>query len=74
MDLVTRPQTKEPLPSRVTEAIFLGALRRGLLVDGVLLARAHQPAAGAHARREARDGVAILDEVFAEIARDGQYR
>ena len=23
---------------------------------------------------EARDGVAILDEVFAEVARDGRYR
>jgi 4-aminobutyrate aminotransferase-like enzyme len=73
MDLVADRRTKEPLPSRVTEAIFLGALRRGLLLMGYFSrVRINPPMV--LSEREARDGVAILDEVFAEIARDGDYR
>jgi len=73
MDLVTDRATKEPLPSKVTESIFLGALRRGLLLMGYFSrVRINPPLV--LTEREARDGVAILDEVFAEIAPDGRYR
>jgi 4-aminobutyrate aminotransferase-like enzyme len=73
MDLVTDRKSKQPLPSRVSEAIFLGALRRGLLLMGYFSrVRINPPLV--LTEREARDGVAILDEVFGEIARDGQYR
>jgi 4-aminobutyrate aminotransferase-like enzyme len=73
LDLVTDRHTKEPLPSRVTEAIFLGALRRGLLLMGYFARMRINPPL-VLTEREARDGVAILDEVFDEIARDGHYR
>jgi 4-aminobutyrate aminotransferase-like enzyme len=73
MDLVTDRQTKEPLPSQVTESIFLGALRRGLLLMGYFSrVRINPPLV--LSEQEARDGVAILDEVFAEIAPEGRYR
>jgi len=73
MDLVTDRETKTPLPSPVTEAIFLGALRRGLLLMGYFSrVRINPPLV--LTEQEARDGVAILDEVFAEVARDGCYR
>ena len=73
MDLVADRRTKTPLPSRVTEAIFLGALRRGLLLMGYFpRVRINPPLV--LTEREARDGVAILDEVFGEIARGGHLR
>jgi 4-aminobutyrate aminotransferase-like enzyme len=73
MDLVADRRTKSPLPAPVTEAIFLGALRRGLLLMGYFSrVRINPPLILTES--EARDGVAILDEVFAEIARDGRYR
>ena len=73
MDLVADRSTKEPLPSQVTEKIFLAALRRGLLLMAYFSrVRINPPLV--LTEREARDGVAILDEVFGEIARDGQYR
>jgi 4-aminobutyrate aminotransferase-like enzyme len=72
LDLVADRRTKEPLPSRTTEAIFRGALRRGLLLMGYFSrVRINPPLV--LTEREARDGVAILDEVFGEIARDGDY-
>jgi 4-aminobutyrate aminotransferase-like enzyme len=72
MDLVSDRRTKEPLPSRVTESIFLGALRRGLLLMGYFSrVRINPPLV--LTEREARDGVAILDEVFADVARDGVH-
>lgn len=73
MDLVTDRRTKEPLPSRITEAIFLGALRRGLLLMGYFSrVRINPPLV--LTETEARDGLAILDEVFAETARDARLR
>ena len=73
MDLVTDRTTKEPLPAKVTESIFLSALRRGLLLMGYFSrVRINPPLV--LTEREARDGVAILDEVFAEIAPEGRYR
>ncbi|HVO25957.1 MAG TPA: aspartate aminotransferase family protein [Candidatus Margulisiibacteriota bacterium] len=73
MDLVKDRSTKEPLSSAVSEQIFLGALRRGLLLMGYFpRVRINPPLILTES--EARDGVAILDEVFAEVARAGSYR
>jgi 4-aminobutyrate aminotransferase / (S)-3-amino-2-methylpropionate transaminase / 5-aminovalerate transaminase len=73
IDLVQDRVTKEPLPSNVTEQIFLGALRRGLLLMGYFpRIRINPPLI--LSETEARDGVAILDEVFAEVARTGNSR
>ncbi len=73
MDLVRDRRTKEPLPSQITESIFLGALRRGLLLMGYFSrVRINPPLV--LTEQEARDGVAILDEVFADVERDGRYR
>lgn len=73
MDLVTDRRTKTPLPSAVTESIFLAALRRGLLLMGYF-ARVRINPPLVLTETEARDGVAILDEVFAEVAREGRWR
>ncbi|MGH7788018.1 MAG: aspartate aminotransferase family protein [Candidatus Binatia bacterium] len=73
MDLVTDRASKTPLPPKVTERIFLAALRRGLLLMGYFSrVRINPPLV--LTETEARDGVAILDEVFAELAPDGRYR
>jgi len=73
MDLVKDRGTKEPLAREISEQIFLGALRRGLLLMGYFSrVRINPPLVLTES--EARDGIAILDEVFAEIARDGRYR
>ena len=73
MDLVADRASKRPLAPAVSEAIFLGALRRGLLLMGYFSrVRINPPLV--LTEREARDGVAILDEVFAEITRDGRHR
>jgi 4-aminobutyrate aminotransferase/(S)-3-amino-2-methylpropionate transaminase len=73
LDLVKDRSTKEPLSSAVSEQIFLGALRRGLLLMGYFSrVRINPPLILTES--EARDGVAILDEVFADVARAGSYR
>jgi 4-aminobutyrate aminotransferase/(S)-3-amino-2-methylpropionate transaminase len=73
LDLVKDRSTKEPLSSAVSEQIFLGALRRGLLLMGYFSrVRINPPLVLTES--EARDGVAILDEVFADVARAGSYR
>ncbi len=73
MDLVKSRSTKEPLARELSEEIFLGALRRGLLLMGYFSrVRINPPLTLTES--EARDGVAILDEVFAELARGGRYR
>ncbi len=73
LDLVKSRATKEPLAPAVSEQIFLGALRRGLLLMGYFSrVRINPPLILTEA--EARDGVAILDEVFAEVAQSGRYR
>jgi 4-aminobutyrate aminotransferase-like enzyme len=73
LDLVKDRRTKEPLPPAITEHIFLSALRRGLLLMGYFSRMRINPPL-ILTETEARDGVAILEEVFAEIARDGRYR
>lgn len=73
LDLVKDRATKEPLAPAVTEQIFLEALRRGLLLMGYFSRiRINPPLI--LTENEARDGVAILDEVFAGVARAGRYR
>ena len=73
LDLVKNRSTKTPLSAAVTEQIFLGALRRGLILMGYFSrVRINPPLI--LTETEARDGVAILDEVFAEVARTGAYR
>ncbi|GIW44781.1 MAG: acetylornithine aminotransferase [Candidatus Binatia bacterium] len=67
LDLVKDRQTKEPLPAAVMEQFFLAALRRGLLLMGYFSRiRINPPLV--LSEEEAREGVAILDEVCAEVA------
>ena len=73
LDLVKDRTTKEPLPAAITEQIFLGALQRGLLLMGYFSrVRINPPLV--LTETEARDGAAILDDVFADVARSGDYR
>ena len=61
------------IPAAVTETIFHGALQRGLLLMGYFSrVRINPPLILTEA--EADEGVAILDEVFGEVARSGAYR
>jgi len=73
MDLVVDRRSKEPLPPAVTEEIFRGALRRGLLLMGYF-ARVRINPPLLLSEDEARRGVAILDEVFAEVERHVPYQ
>jgi 4-aminobutyrate aminotransferase-like enzyme len=73
LDLVKDRRTKEPLGAEITEEIFRGALERGLLLMGYFSrVRINPPLV--LSEREAKDGVAILDEVFAGITRRHRYR
>jgi 4-aminobutyrate aminotransferase-like enzyme len=73
LDLVKDRISKEPLAKAVTEEIFRSAFRRGLLLMGYFpRVRINPPLI--LTELEARDGAAILDEVFAEVARTGRYR
>jgi 4-aminobutyrate aminotransferase-like enzyme len=73
MDLVVDRISKEPLPARVTEEIFRGALQRGLLLMGYF-ARVRINPPLLLSEDEARRGVAILDEVFAAVEPHVPYR
>jgi 4-aminobutyrate aminotransferase-like enzyme len=73
LDLVKDRRSKEPLDAEVTERIFLGALQRGLLLMGYFSRVRINPPLTLSAQ-QARDGVAILDEVFAEVTRSGRQR
>jgi len=73
MDLVKDRRTKEPLARETCERIFLGALRRGLLLMGYFSrVRINPPLV--LTETQARDGIAILDEVLAEVSADGSHR
>jgi len=73
LDLVKDRKTKEPLARPVTERIFLECLRRGLLLMGyVPRVRINPPLT--ITREEMDQGLGILDEVFADVARDRSYR
>lgn len=73
LDLVKDRKTREPLPSQATEFIFLEALRRGLLLMGYFSRMRINPPL-ILTETEARDGIAILDEVFSEVVRAGLHR
>lgn len=73
LDLVKDRKTKEPLAKPVNQRIFLECLRRGLLIMGYMpRVRINPPLT--ITREEMNAGLGILDEVFAEIARDRSYR
>jgi 4-aminobutyrate aminotransferase-like enzyme len=73
LDLVKDRKTKEPLARPVTERIFLECLRRGLLLMGYMpRVRINPPLT--ITREEMDQGLGILDEVFAEVARDRSYQ
>jgi 4-aminobutyrate aminotransferase-like enzyme len=73
LDLVKDRRTKEPIADALGEQIFSAALERGLLMMGYgSRIRINPPLV--LTERQARDGVAILDEVFGEISRGGRYR
>jgi 4-aminobutyrate aminotransferase-like enzyme len=73
IDLVKDRRTKEPIADAVGERIFNAALERGLLMMGYSSRiRINPPLILTES--QARDGITILDEVFAEISRSGCYR
>ncbi len=69
LDLVRDRDTKEPLGREVTERIFAEALQRGLLIMGYFPRVRINPPLTITAE-QADEGLAILDEVFATIARE----
>jgi 4-aminobutyrate aminotransferase/(S)-3-amino-2-methylpropionate transaminase len=73
MELVKDKKTKEKLPRRVTERIFLEAVRRGLLTMAYSPSFRIQPALTID-EATARNGIAILREVFDVVEREGLWR
>lgn len=73
IELVRDKKTKEPLPRRVTEEIFQRCVRRGLLAMVYAPSVRLQPALTIDLQT-ARNGLAILAEVFDEVARQGLWR
>jgi len=69
LDLVTDRATKTPLPRAITERIFLEALQRGLLLMGYFPRVRINPPLTISAE-QIDQGLAILDEVFALVARE----
>jgi 4-aminobutyrate aminotransferase-like enzyme len=66
IDLVRDLKTREPLSRRVTEQIFLEALRRGVITMTYFpRVRINPPLV--ISEEQAESGVAILDEVFAHV-------
>jgi 4-aminobutyrate aminotransferase-like enzyme len=66
IDLVRDLKTREPLSRRVTEQIFLEALRRGVITMTYFpRVRINPPLI--ISEEQAETGVAILDEVFAHV-------
>jgi 4-aminobutyrate aminotransferase-like enzyme len=73
MELVKDKKTKEKLPKRVTERIFTEAVRRGLLTMAYAASFRIQPALTID-EATARNGLAILREVFDVVEREGLWR
>ena len=73
MELVKDKKTKEPLPRRVTERIFTEAVRRGLLTMAYAASFRIQPALTID-EATAKNGVAILREVFDVVERERLWR
>ena len=73
MELVKDRRTKAPLGKDVTQALYKECLRRGLAsMTYSPTVRINPPLVLTES--EARDGVAILDEVFADVERDGRWK
>jgi 4-aminobutyrate aminotransferase-like enzyme len=68
IELVKDRVTKEPLPRRITERIFMECVRRGLLTMSYSASFRIQPALTIDAAT-ARNGIEILREVFDLVAR-----
>jgi 4-aminobutyrate aminotransferase-like enzyme len=73
VDLVADRKTKEPMPRKATERLFLECLRRGLLVMGYMPRMRLNPPLTI-TETEIDEGLGILDEVFAELQRDASWR
>jgi 4-aminobutyrate aminotransferase-like enzyme len=73
LELVRDKKTKEPLPRRITERIFGECVRRGLLTMAYAASFRIQPALTID-EATARNGLAILAEVFDAVAREGTWR
>jgi 4-aminobutyrate aminotransferase-like enzyme len=73
LELVRDKKTKEPLPRKVTERIFTECVRRGLLTMSYSPSFRIQPALTID-EATARNGIAILREVFDLVAREGLWR
>jgi len=73
VELVRDKKTKEPLPRRITGRIFTECVRRGLLTMAYAPSFRIQPALTID-EATARNGLAILAEVFDAVARDGYWR
>jgi 4-aminobutyrate aminotransferase / (S)-3-amino-2-methylpropionate transaminase / 5-aminovalerate transaminase len=69
IELVKDRVTKEPLPRRITERIFMECVRRGLLTMSYSASFRLQPALTID-EATARNGIEILREVFDLVARE----
>jgi 4-aminobutyrate aminotransferase-like enzyme len=69
VELVKDRKTKEPLPRKVTERIFMECVRRGLLTMSYTASFRLQPALTIDAAT-AKNGLAILGEVFETVERE----
>jgi 4-aminobutyrate aminotransferase-like enzyme len=73
VELVRDKKTKEPLPRKVTERIFTECVRRGLLTMAYAASFRIQPALTID-EATAKNGLAILAEVFDAVAREGYWK
>ncbi len=73
VELVRDKKTKEPIPRRITERIFAECVRRGLLTMAYAASFRIQPALTID-EATAKNGLAILAEVFDVVAREGYWR
>jgi 4-aminobutyrate aminotransferase-like enzyme len=73
MELVKDKKTKEPLPRKVTERIFTECVRRGLLTMAYAASFRIQPALTID-EATAKNGIAILREVFDTFARERSWQ
>ncbi len=69
IELVKDRKTKEPLPRKVTERIFMECVRRGLLTMSYSASFRLQPALTID-EATAKNGLAILGEVFETVERE----
>jgi 4-aminobutyrate aminotransferase / (S)-3-amino-2-methylpropionate transaminase / 5-aminovalerate transaminase len=73
VELVKDRKTKEPLPREVTQRIFMECVRRGLLTMAYSASFRLQPALTLD-EATAKNGLAILDEVFQVVLRENWWR